>query len=192
MPVPDKRPAKRIVEGSTLERIQYFYEFGEDKITLTDVEEKQRERWELAFHIQRKHRSPERTANILSRLCNISLATSRRDVSACNKIFPNLIETNKAMDRLLLTETAWETLRRAKKQNNLKEENAATKNLILLKALDKDDALIPDFGNIGTQNNIIIIANPAEVGIKPIENLDALIRQYEKKKKVIDITPNGE
>lgn len=187
----DKRPAKRIVEGTTLERVRYWYREGEDKIDLTPVEEKQRQRWELAYHIMRKHRSQEVTAQMLTRLAHISIATARRDVSSANALFGGIIEGNKAMDRVIMSEYAHYALNWARKTRDLKGYNTAVKNLAIIKGLDKDDSNMPDFTNIESQNNIIIVADPEAVGLKVPDNLDKLISSYNKKQKaqIINIDP---
>lgn len=132
---------------TTFDKIVQHYR--DESVVLSDKEKEVLSRWETAFTFMRKHRTVSQTVDLLMRFFpDISKVTAYRDVVNAQRLFGSVMESNKEGLRHLLTEFCMDLIARAKKNGDMKAENAAIANMIKINGLDREDPDLPDFSKL--------------------------------------------
>lgn len=143
---------------STLEKIRAHY-INED-VKLTDKEQRIFDRYRELFHLLCEFNSNEEAIKIHSKNNDISPMQAYRDLKAATDLFGDVLQTSKEAKKYVVEQYAMEVLKMAKNSKNpdLKEMNAAIKNLIEINGFKRDDSDLPDVSKIQPPVQILQIS----------------------------------
>lgn len=163
---------------TALDRIRdsYLKEGAEERLS---ADEKQRkEQMEAAHGLLTQYHSLEQAVPLLVGRFGISRATAYRRVTDAIRLFGDVTRSYKDGVRHILYEFAMKVFQLAAsaKPPDLKQMNAAIKNMAMLKGLDKEDsnALTPDL--LGSKTYVLQVNVQGRDGAAKTVSLDALDR----------------
>lgn len=187
-PKPIKRHSKKL-QSTIQKRFQDDYDAiylaytKPEKHSLTHTQLKQLSRWKFA-RMWFSEFSPKNDYEVVKALreeYGISEKQAYTDVQNCKRLFASVDKVNEEFEKVMLIENIKQTRLKAATLGTVKSLEVVNKCNIVLAKLhgfdkEKDTAQEPKIVQV------LITADPLAIGAKPIDNLDAVIKNFKRKK----------
>lgn len=173
-------------DATTLERITAWYEHGPDYVKLTGFEEDKRLRMHRAQYMLIRAQLNAQIVRNLTMSFGISKATAYQDIKDAKLLYQITDGWNKESDRIIFINKILLAQQRCQKDGDNEGFARLLKIEATVKGYDRDEADLPDFGNLEPHVNQIGYF-PDLLGVKPIENLEQVIASFMGKKALKQI-----
>lgn len=186
------KPPLKLPGESILDKLLAFILDKKGKIKLSDKLQERYDRSIVADNLLLLHGSDFSVADMLVTRYKYDKATAYRDIDLAKKLWGSQRKFDKEYNRNLLWHYNLEGYRDARAAGDHRSAAAFLANLNKLGNFDKNDPDMPEWDKFIQNNNILIIANPEDVGLERMPDVDKMLNQFKsKKQKTIDISSDN-
>lgn len=153
-----------------------------DKLTITQT--KQLARWKFArqWFSEFQPGSDHEVIEALRFEFGISQRQAYTDVHNCKRLFASIEKVNEEFEQIMFIEGLKRLRRKSIELETAKGFDVAARcdaTMLKVKGYDKDITTLPEPKIV----NVLVTADISVIGLKPVENVDALLKSFKRKKE---------